>query len=123
MTASARKVPFGVFLPVGNGGFIMSSTTPQTPGTYEYNREVTELAEELGLGFVVSMARWRGWGGSTGQWNRTIESITTTSGFKSAMVPRIFSSWISACNFRSFASTARRLARSAIWAPDSSPLT
>ena len=84
MTASARKVPFGVFLPVGNGGFIMSATTPDTPGTYDYNRNVTTLAEQLGLGFVVSMARWRGWGGSTGQWNRTIESITTTAGLAEA---------------------------------------
>jgi pyrimidine oxygenase len=84
MTAISRRVPFGVFLPVGNGGFIMSSTTPETPGTYDYNRSVTLLAEQLGLGFVVSMARWRGWGGSTGQWNRTIESITTTAGLAEA---------------------------------------
>lgn len=84
MTEIVRRVPFGVFLPVGNGGFIMSSTTPATPGTYEYNRSVTTLAEQLGLGFVVSMARWRGWGGSTGQWNRTIESITTTAGLAEA---------------------------------------
>jgi pyrimidine oxygenase len=82
--ASVRRVPFGVFLPVGNGGFIMSATSPRIPGTYDYNREVTRLAEDLGLGFVVSMARWRGWGGSTGQWNRTIESITTTAGLAEA---------------------------------------
>jgi pyrimidine oxygenase len=84
MSTSVRKVPFGVFLPVGNGGFIMSATSPETPGTYDYNREVTRVAEDLGLGFVVSMARWRGWGGSTGQWNRTIESITTTAGLAEA---------------------------------------
>jgi len=79
-----RRVPFGVFLPVGKGGFIMSSATPETPGTYDHNRRVTRLAEELGLGFVVSMARWRGWGGETGQWDRTLESITTTAGLAEA---------------------------------------
>lgn len=79
-----RRVPFGVFLPVGKGGFIMSSAAPPTPGTYEHNRQVTQLAEELGLGFVVSMARWRGWGGMTGQWDRTLESLTTTAALAEA---------------------------------------
>ena len=36
---------------------------------------------------------------------------------------RIFSNCISACNFKSSASTAKRFARKAICAPDSSPLT
>ena len=84
MQTANRQVPFGVFLPVGNGGFIMSNTSPETPGTYDYNRQVTCLAEELGLGFVVSMARWRGWPGASGHWDRTIESLTTTAGLAQA---------------------------------------
>lgn len=83
MTGS-KRVPFGVFLPVGEGGFILSTTRPETPATYEYNRRVTCLAEELGLDFVVSMARWRGFGGITGHYDRTIESLTTTAGLAQA---------------------------------------
>ena len=83
-TNAVRTVPFGVFLPVGDGGFIMSTTRPETPGTYDYNRRVTCLAEELALDFVVSMARWRGWGGATGHWDRTIESLTTSAGLAEA---------------------------------------
>lgn len=80
----SRSVPFGVFLPVGDGGFIMSSTSPSTPGTYAYNKEVTVLAEQLGMGFVVSMARWRGWEGATNHWKRTFESMTASAGFAEA---------------------------------------
>ncbi|MNT08702.1 hypothetical protein D3C72_1434520 [compost metagenome] len=60
---------------------------------------------------------------SASEYTVWIESITTTSGFKSCKVDRIFSSWISACNLSSLASMTRRLARRAICAPDSSPLT
>jgi pyrimidine oxygenase len=75
-----KKLDFGVFLPVGSGGFIPSSTSPAVPGDYRYNRRVTLLAEELGLGFVVSMARWRGFGGPTEYNKNTLESITATAG-------------------------------------------
>ena len=74
-----RPVEFGVFLPVGQGGFIVSTTRPPTPATYVYNRQVVQLAEELGLGFVISQARWRGFGGPSGHNDVTLESITTTA--------------------------------------------
>jgi pyrimidine oxygenase len=77
-------VEFGVFLPVGQGGFIVSTTRPPTPATYEYNRAVVRLAEEMGLGFVISQARWRGFGGPSGHNDVTLESITTTAGLAEA---------------------------------------
>ena len=43
----SRNVEFGVFLPVGQGGFVMSTNRPPTPATYEHNRKITMLAEEL----------------------------------------------------------------------------
>ncbi len=72
-----HPVEFGVFLPVGQGGFIVSTTRPPTPATYAYNRQVVQLAEELGLGFVISQARWRGFGGPSGHNDVTLESMTT----------------------------------------------
>ena len=50
----------GCFLPVGQGGFVMSTNRPPTPATYDHNREITMLAEDMGLGFVISLAQWRG---------------------------------------------------------------
>jgi pyrimidine oxygenase len=77
-------VEFGVFLPVGQGGFIVSTTRPPTPATYSYNRQVTRLAEDLGLGFVISQARWRGFGGPSGHNDVTLESVTTSAGLAEA---------------------------------------
>src|SRR5207247_188777 len=51
---------FGLFLPMANGGWILSSTAPRLDGSYAYNREATLLAERHGLDFVMAMAKWRG---------------------------------------------------------------
>ena len=63
---SARE--YGVFLPIGNGGWLVSTTAPHPDGSYEYNKTTAVLAEQAGLDFVMSMAKWRGFGGSTDHW-------------------------------------------------------
>jgi pyrimidine oxygenase len=76
---------YGIFLPIGNGGWLVSSTAPQEPdGSYEYNKRAAVLAEESGLDFVMAMAKWRGFGGSTDHWGRTLESITMMAGIAEA---------------------------------------
>jgi pyrimidine oxygenase len=84
MSADRKSVELGVFLPVGNGGWITSTTSPQLPATYEYNKQVTLLAEELGFDFALSMAKWRGYGGPSQHWDITLESLTTMSGLAEA---------------------------------------
>jgi len=74
-----KNVELGVFLPVGNNGWIMSSTSPQFMPTWELNRDVTVLAEEIGFDYVFSMAKWRGIGGATKFWDCSIESLTLMS--------------------------------------------
>ena len=64
----------GVFLPIANGGWIMSSNAPRLDGSYAYNRETAVLADELGLDFVLSMAKWRGYGGETGHWDVSLDA-------------------------------------------------
>ncbi|GLY30977.1 LLM class flavin-dependent oxidoreductase [Kineosporia sp. NBRC 101731] len=78
------RIETGVFLPVGQGGWIPSTNSPAIPATYAYNREVTVLGEELGLDIALSMAKWRGYGGSTGHWDHTLESLTTMAGLAEA---------------------------------------
>jgi pyrimidine oxygenase len=65
---------FGVFLPMANGGWILSSNAPRLDGSYEYNRKVALLAEEIGLDFIMSMAKWRGYGGVTEHWRYSLDS-------------------------------------------------
>ena len=64
----------GVFLPMANGGWILSSTAPRIDGSYRLNREIAVLAEELGLDFVMSMAKWKGYGGETEHWKYALDS-------------------------------------------------
>jgi pyrimidine oxygenase len=64
----------GVFLPMANGGWILSTNAPVLDGSYDYNRDVAVLAEEIGLDFIMSMAKWRGYGGVTQQWRSALDS-------------------------------------------------
>jgi pyrimidine oxygenase len=84
MGTSEKKIELGVFIPVGNGGWITSTTSPQLSATYDYNKQVTVLAETLGFDFALSMAKWRGYGGPSRHWDFTLESLTTMSGLAEA---------------------------------------
>lgn len=83
-STSEKSVEFGVFLPVGNGGWITSTTSPQLPATYDYNKQVAILAEELGFDFALAMAKWRGYGGPSKHWDVTLESMTAMAGIAEA---------------------------------------
>lgn len=73
-------VELGIFLPIGNGGWIMSATAPHPEATWDYNQRAALLAEQHGLDFIMSMAKWRGFGGTTDHWGRTLESVTMMCG-------------------------------------------
>jgi pyrimidine oxygenase len=75
---------YGVFLPIGNGGWMLSTTAPHPEATYAYNKQVAVDAEEAGLDFIMSMAKWRGFGGTTDHWGRTLESMTMMSALAEA---------------------------------------
>jgi pyrimidine oxygenase len=79
-----RMMDYGVFLPVGSGGWIPSTTTPELDGSYAYNKQVTRLAEELGFDFTLSQAVWRGYGGASHHFDDNLESMTTTAGLAEA---------------------------------------
>jgi pyrimidine oxygenase len=65
---------FGVFLPIANGGWILSTNSPIREASYDYNRKTAILAEEIGLDFIMSMAKYRGYGGVTQQWREALDS-------------------------------------------------
>lgn len=67
---------FGVFLPVASGGWIVSSASPRLDGLWPQNRDAAILADALGLDFVMSMGKWRGFGGETNHWGVSLESVT-----------------------------------------------
>lgn len=73
-------VEYGVFLPVGNNGWILSKTSPQYMPTFDLNKTITQKAEEYGFGFVLAMLKYRGFGGETMHWDFTIDPFTLMAG-------------------------------------------
>jgi pyrimidine oxygenase len=79
---------FGVFLPVANGGWIVSRNTPPLDGGWAQNRDAALIAEAEGLDFVMSMGKWRGFGGVTDHWGTSLESVTMMAGI-AALTKRV----------------------------------
>ncbi len=71
---------YGVFLPVANGGWIVSRNTPVLDGGWTQNRDAALTAEAEGFDFVMAMGKWRGFGGDTGHWGKSLEAVTMMAG-------------------------------------------
>jgi pyrimidine oxygenase len=78
----------GVFLPIGNNGWLISENAPQYKPSFALNREITQRAEHYGLDFVLSMIKLRGFGGKTEFWDHNLESFTMMAGL-AAVTSRI----------------------------------
>jgi len=78
----------GVFVPIGNNGWLISETSPQYMPTFELNKTVTQAADRYGLDFALSMIKLRGFGGKTEFWEHNLESFTLMAGL-AAVTERI----------------------------------
>jgi pyrimidine oxygenase len=78
----------GVFLPIGNNGWLISTTSPQYLPSFDLNRAVVELAERFGFDFALSMIKLRGFGGPSQYWDHNLESLTLMAGL-AAVTSRI----------------------------------
>ncbi len=78
----------GVFIPIGNNGWLISSTSPQYKPSFDLNREVTQRAERYGFDFALSMIKLRGFGGPSRYWDYNLESFTLMAGL-AAVTSRI----------------------------------
>src|SRR5215471_16337614 len=68
-------IELGVFLPLSNNGYIVSTASPQYQPSYAMIKAMTLLAEDLGFRFVLSPVKYRGWGGPTEFANYVLESF------------------------------------------------
>ena len=78
----------GVFIPIGNNGWLISETSPQYRPSFALNRTIVQRAEAYGLDFALSMIKLRGFGGKTEFWDHNLESFTLMSGL-AAVTERI----------------------------------
>ncbi len=74
----------GIFIPIGNNGWMMSENAPQYAPSFELNRTVAERAEAAGFDFLLSMVKLRGFGGKTEFWDHNLESFTLMAGLAAA---------------------------------------
>jgi pyrimidine oxygenase len=78
----------GVFIPIGNNGWLISTTSPQYMPTFALNREIVQKAEGYGLDFALSMIKLRGFGGKSEFWDHNLEAFTLMAGL-AAVTTRI----------------------------------
>jgi pyrimidine oxygenase len=78
----------GVFIPIGNNGWLISTTSPQFKPSFDLNRAVVERAERYGMDFALSMIKLRGFGGASEFWDYNLESFTLMAGL-AAVTKRI----------------------------------
>jgi pyrimidine oxygenase len=70
----------GVFLPNGQNGYVVSNSSPQYVPTYQHMLDITKECERIGLDFILSMIKYRGFGGTSGYWESCLDSITLACG-------------------------------------------
>ena len=78
----------GLFIPIGNNGWLLSSNAPQYRPSFDLNREIVQKAEACGVDFALSMIKLRGFGGATEFWDHNLESFTLMAGL-AAVTSRI----------------------------------
>ncbi|MGJ4889420.1 pyrimidine utilization protein A [Bradyrhizobium sp. HKCCYLRH3099] len=70
----------GVFIPIGNNGWLISTASPQYKPTFELNKEIVQRAEAYNFEFALSMIKLRGFGGKSEFWDYNLESFTLMAG-------------------------------------------
>ena len=81
-------VNLGIFIPIGNNGWLISTTSPQYKPTFEFEKEVVQKAEGYGFDFGLSMIKLHGYGGPSEFWDYNLESFTLIAGL-AAVTERI----------------------------------
>ncbi|WP_055526883.1 pyrimidine utilization protein A [Streptomyces graminilatus] len=70
----------GVFIPIGNNGWLISKSSPQYLPSFDLNKAIVQKAEAHDLDFALSMIKLKGFGGETEFWDHNLESFTLMAG-------------------------------------------
>ena len=78
----------GIFIPINNNGWLISTTSPQYLPSFDLNRRIVQRAEAFGVDFALSMIKLHGFGGASEFWDHGLESFTLMAGL-AAVTSRI----------------------------------
>jgi len=70
----------GVFIPIGNNGWLISTNSPHYKPSYDLNKTIVDKAEAFGFDFALSMIKLHGFGGPSEFWDYNLESFTLMAG-------------------------------------------
>jgi pyrimidine oxygenase len=76
----SKRLDVGIFIPIGNDGWLISTTAPRYMPTFDLNKKIVQKAESYGFDFALSMIKLRGFGGVTEHWDHCLESFTLMAG-------------------------------------------
>jgi len=65
--AKGTLMQVGAFIPIGNNGWPISTTSPKFMPSFDLNRAVVERSERSGMEFALSMIKLRGFGDTYGR--------------------------------------------------------
>src|ERR1051325_5990941 len=74
----------GVFIPIGNNGWLISTTSPPYKPRFDLNFEGVQKAKRFGFDFALSMIKLHGFGGPSQYWDYNLESFTLMAGLAAA---------------------------------------
>nr|WP_263965554.1 LLM class flavin-dependent oxidoreductase [Roseomonas sp. SXEYE001] len=84
--ASGRQS--GVFIPIGNNGWLISANAPQYKPSFVLNKAIAQKAEHFGPDFLLSIIKPRSFGRKTEFWDYSLESFPLMAGL-AAVTDRI----------------------------------
>src|ERR1700753_4297250 len=73
----------GVFIPIGNNGWEISTLSPHYKPGCHLNKTAVQKAAAVGFDFALSMIKLHGFGGPSGFWDYNLESFTLMAGLAS----------------------------------------
>ena len=81
-----NEMQVGVFIPIGNNGWLISENAPQYKPSFDLNKQIVQKAEKFGFDFALSMIKLRGFGGKTEFWDHNLESFTLMAGLAAGKI-------------------------------------
>jgi alkanesulfonate monooxygenase SsuD/methylene tetrahydromethanopterin reductase-like flavin-dependent oxidoreductase (luciferase family) len=78
--APENHFKIGLFSPNCSGGLAITRVPERWEATWANNVALAKMSDELGIDFILPIARWIGYGGATGFQDTTLETITWATG-------------------------------------------
>src|SRR3979409_617234 len=81
---NGNRLKLGLFGSNGSSGRAVNTGGERWSGSWADNLALARKADEIGIDFLLPVARWKGYGGDTDYPGTTLETLTWASGLLAA---------------------------------------